>query len=265
MKNGIFRILALGDVVGSGGVRALEERLRRFRGEHGIDLAIVNGENSAPRNGIDPESAQCILAAGADAITTGNHVWRQKQMHDWLDSGNPITRPANYPPSAPGSGSVIVEAEGYRILVINVLGVIYLDPLENPFVCVDRVLARNEGRYDFAVLDIHAEATSEKIALGRYFDGRIAAIYGTHTHVQTADAQLLPRGSGYITDLGMTGPADSCLGVKNEIIIDRLKNGGAARFEQADGRKMLNGCIFEIDRASGKTVDTERIYIEERN
>lgn len=259
MKNGIFRILALGDVVGSGGVRALEERLRRFRGEHGIDLAIVNGENSAPRNGIDPESAQCILAAGADVITTGNHVWRQKQMHDWLDSGNPITRPANFPPSAPGSGSVIVEAEGYRILIINVLGVIYLDPLENPFVCVDRVLARNEGRYDFAVLDIHAEATSEKIALGRYFDGRIAAIYGTHTHVQTADAQLLPRGSGYITDLGMCGPDDSVLGVRTDIIIEKLRTSLPARFEFAEGHVTLHGAVFDINTETSCVTRVERV------
>ena len=261
MKNGIFRILALGDVVGSGGVRALEERLRRFRGEHGIDLVIVNGENSAPRNGIDPESAQCILAAGADAITTGNHVWRQKQMHDWLDSGNPITRPANYPPSAPGSGSVIVEAEGYRILVINVLGVIYLDPLENPFVCVDRVLARNEGRYDFAVLDIHAEATSEKIALGRYFDGRIAAIYGTHTHVQTADAQLLPRGSGYITDLGMTGAVNSVLGIDPEQSIGKFMGDPPRRYESAKGPVKLEGCIFEIDPQNGRCLRAESVRL----
>lgn len=259
MNNGTVRMLALGDVVGPGGVSALEARLWRFRREREIDFAVVNGENSAPRNGIDPESAQRILSAGADVITTGNHVWRQKPMHDWLESGEPIVRPANYPSSAPGSGSVIIEVEGFRVLVINVLGVIYLDPLENPFACVDGILARNEGRYDFAVLDIHAEATSEKIALGRYFDGRISAIFGTHTHVQTADEQLLPRGSGYITDLGMCGPDDSVLGVRTDIIIDKLRTSLPARFDFADGAVTLHGAVFDIDTATYRVTRVERV------
>ena len=193
---------------------------------------------------------------------------RRKSAFSLLDENDCVLRPANLEGEAAGKGYCLADLGYTSVAVINLLGRIYLERVaaSNPFIAADELIqkARADGA-EIIIVDFHAEATSEKRALGFYLDGKISALFGTHTHVQTADDQILKNGTGYITDLGMTGPVDSCLGVKNEIIIDRLKNGGAARFEQADGRKMLNGCIFEIDRASGKTVYTERIYIEERN
>ncbi|MBO5670022.1 MAG: YmdB family metallophosphoesterase, partial [Clostridia bacterium] len=185
--------------------------------------------------------------AGADVITTGNHVWQKKDIRDMLCDSEQIIRPANYPPACPGAGYTVRDCLGWRILVINVMGTVYMDSLESPFDAVDRILAREAGRYDIAVLDVHAEATSEKIALGRYFDGRINIIFGTHTHVPTADLRILPHGSGYITDLGMFGPEESVLGVKTDIIIEKFRTKMPVRFEIADGPLVLCGACFTYD------------------
>lgn len=247
LKKGIIKFLALGDIVSPGAVDALSERLWRFREENEIDFTAVNGENACIGNGLDPATAKRILASGADVITSGNHIWRKKEMHVWLDDGHPVLRPANYHATAPGEGFRVIDVCGYRALIINILGVVYMEPLENPIRCINRILDYMKGKYDFVVLDIHAEATSEKIAIGRCFDGRISAIYGTHTHVQTADECILPGGSGYITDLGMCGPDDSVLGVRTDIIIERLSTAIPRRFEFAEGHVTMHGAIFEID------------------
>lgn len=250
-----IRILTIGDVVGPAALEKLSTALFPLKNEYKADFIIVNGENSAPGNGIDVPSAKTLLYAGADVITTGNHVWQKKEIRDFLCDSEQIIRPANYPPACPGAGYTIHDCMGWRILVINVMGTVYMEALESPFSAVDRILDRERGRYDLAVLDVHAEATSEKIALGHYFDGRIAVIFGTHTHVPTADLRILPGGSGYITDLGMTGPEESVLGVKTEIIIEKMTTKMPVRFEIADGPLILGGACF--------TYDTEKKHVTE--
>ena len=254
-----IRILALGDIVGKGAVDKFCRSIRNFISAEKIDATVVNGENAYPGNGIDPQSAHALLDAGADVITTGNHVFRRYEIADMLNDGDRLIRPANYPPEAPGFGYTTVPVGARKMLVINVMGVVYMDPLENPFRCVGRILEREKGTYDFSVLDIHAEATSEKIALGRYFDGKINIIYGTHTHVQTADEQVLPHGSGYITDLGMCGPDDSVLGVRTDRIIAKMTTMMPQKFDLADGKVTMHGAVFELDADSGKVTTVKRV------
>ena len=250
----MLRILALGDVVGEEGVRLLEAggRLRRMIGERRADLTILNGENSAEGNGISKESAERLLDAGADVITGGNHTWRRRDVYRLLDEGERLIRPANYPPDAPGIGSVIAEARGYRILVVNLIGTVYMDPVTPPADTASRILRSEQGKYDAAVCDFHAEATSEKLFFARYFDGKFAAVFGTHTHVQTADEQILPGGCGYITDLGI-------LGVKTESVIHKFTLRTPVVFEPAHGSPRIRGCLFDIDEKTGKCVRVERI------
>ncbi len=255
------KILAIGDIVGPQAIEALGGWLRNYKSQQGIDLAVVNGENASVGNGIDVNSAKAILDAGADVITTGNHVWHKREIRSFLDDSPQIVRPANYPDAVPGVGYTVVDAGGYRCLVINVLGTTFMEPLSCPFATVERILDRQSGRYDFAVLDIHAEATAEKIALASYFDGRIAVIFGTHTHVQTADERILPKGSGFITDLGMTGPTDSALGVKLECVIEKLTTHLPVRFELAEGPVEICGALFIYDLDLGRVVKAERIRI----
>ena len=243
--------------MGNGGVEHLCSRLRRFKRENVIDLAVVNGENSAKGNGIDPYSAQALLDAGADVLTTGNHVFRINAFYDYLENERFVVRPLNFPSSAPGRGAVIVDLGMSRVLIMNVMGTVGLEPLGCPFEAVERALEENKGVYDVSVLDIHAEATSEKAAIARYFDGRINVVFGTHTHVQTADARILPKGTGFITDLGMCGPTDSILGVKSEIIIDKLRSHMPKKFEFAGGETEATGAIFTLD--SGKVTKVETV------
>ena len=257
-----MKILALGDVVGNGGVEHLCSRLRRFKRENGIDLTVVNGENSAKGNGIDPYSAQALLDAGADVLTTGNHVFRINAFYDYLENERFVVRPLNFPSSAPGRGAVIVDLGMSRVLIMNVMGTVGLEPLGCPFEAVERALEENKGVYDVSVLDIHAEATSEKAAIARYFDGRINVVFGTHTHVQTADARTLPKGTGFITDLGMCGPKQSVLGVKPEQVIARFRTAMPTRFENPAGTQMVCGIALEIDEKTGKAKKIERIYCE---
>ena len=243
--------------MGNGGVEHLCSRLRRFKRENGIDLTVVNGENSAKGNGIDPYSAEALLDAGADVLTTGNHVFRINAFYDYLENERFVVRPLNFPSSAPGRGATIVDLGMSRVLIMNVMGTVGLEPLGCPFEAVERALEENKGGYDVSVLDIHAEATSEKAAIARYFDGRINVVFGTHTHVQTADARILPKGTGFITDLGMCGPTDSILGVKSEIIIDKLRSHMPKKFEFAGGETEATGAIFTLD--SGKVTKVETV------
>ncbi len=254
-----LNILCIGDVVGSEAVAYLTTHLWQKRRELGAHFCVVNGENAAPGNGIDVESAKAILASGADVITTGNHVWQKSGFHDYLTDSESVIRPANYPAACPGQGYTIADCEGYHVLVINVMGTVFLESLASPFETVERILEREKGSYDFAILDVHAEATAEKLALGRYFDGRIGIIFGTHTHVQTADERIFPGGTGYITDLGMTGPVDSILGVKISCILEKMTLKMPVRFELAEGKITSCGALFTFDTDRGCCVAVKRV------
>ncbi|MBE6541787.1 MAG: TIGR00282 family metallophosphoesterase [Ruminococcaceae bacterium] len=255
----MIKLLCIGDVVGSEGVSYFENNIKELIGKYSADAVIVNGENSADGNGISRASAERLYDAGADVITGGNHTFRQRDVYSLLDDAEYLVRPANYPPEAPGMGYLIADVKGYKMLVINVLGCVYMDPMNPPHDTVERILRAEKGRYDFAVCDIHAEATSEKLFFARYFDGRIAAVFGTHTHVQTADAQVLPGGTGYITDAGMCGSHNGILGVKTESIIHKFTVKTPIRFEPASGGTKMCGVYFEIDEKTGKCTKATRV------
>lgn len=260
-QNRIFRILAVGDVVGKSGLDFIKSNLWKIRNEQKADLVIVNGENSAPGNGITKMSADTLFMSGADVITTGNHVFRRNEVYSYLDDNEKVLRPANYPKSSPGFGHGVFDFGGVKVLVMNLLGTVYMDSLECPFGTAERILERENGNYDIAVCDIHAEATSEKISFAHYFDGKITAVFGTHTHVQTSDAKVLQQGTGFITDLGMTGPYDSVLGVKKENVIKKLVEKMPVRFEEAVGKAFFNGAVFEIDLDAKKTIGVRALQI----
>ena len=254
-----MRILVIGDVVGKRAVGYLSEKLWEYRNKTGADLVIANGENACDIHGISVDEADALFGAGVDVITGGNHSFRRRDIHAYMENRDKLLRPANYPAASPGSGYTVVNIDGWRVLVINVMGTTFMEPLACPFECVDRILSREEGRYDVSVLDIHAEATSEKIALGYYFDGRINLVFGTHTHVATADERVLDGGTAYITDVGMTGPVDGVLGAKKEDVICKLKDRMPAQLSVADGSIKANGIIAEIDPSAKKALSIKRI------
>ena len=253
-----MRILALGDAVGAAGVGFLSEgrRLSRLRESLHADLVIVNAENSAPGNGMTPDSARALFAAGADVLTGGNHSFRRREIGSFLDDEEPVLRPANYPAAAPGHGFCLTECAGWRLLVINLIGCVYMEPMESPFTCADRILKECAGRYDAAIVDFHAEATSEKIALARYLDGRVSAVLGTHTHVATADAQILKGGTGYVTDIGMCGSHAGVLGVSTEAILHKFLVKTPVVFTPAEGQNELHGVLLEIENGKCTRIET---------
>ena len=257
-----MKILVVGDVVGKPGLTYLRKRLRRIKQEYHADLTIVNGEN-ASGVGITPSQADEIFDAGADVITLGNHVWNKRQIVPYLEENRYILRPANLAPQQPGEGWGIYDAAGYRVLVMNLIGrcEMAFGP-DNPFLAADRILKQNEGEYDAVVCEIHAAATSEKLAMGFYLDGRAAAVYGTHTHVQTADARVNPRGCGYITDIGQTGPMWSVLGVKPEQSIALFRGDLTEYFQSAEGECALGGAVFDIT-SDGKCKQVTRVFDRE--
>lgn len=257
-----MNILAVGDVVGNDGCQFVREVLPSFKKLKNIDVCIINGENSAEGNGISPESAEHLFASGADVITTGNHAFQKRSIYDYYDEHSSIIRPANFPSGTPGKGMEIIDKGRVRIAVINLLGVVYLKPLANPFECVTRYIEKAKAENcKFVLLDFHAEATSEKRAMGFFVDGKISAMFGTHTHTQTSDEQILPNGTGYITDLGMSGSYYSVLGIAPEIIIEQMQTQMPARYKTAGGEQMLEGCIFTIDENTGKTTAVERVQL----
>ncbi len=259
-----MRILAVGDVCGSIGCDYVCKVLPALKRDKKIDFVIINAENSADGNGITPQSAERLLNIGADVLTGGNHSFRRAEVLDYLEEKDNVLRPHNLSEAPFGKGYCLIDCGSYSVAVINLSGKIYLEKNAPtcPFAVADELIekAKQDGA-KVIVVDFHAEATSEKRALGLYLDGKVSAFYGTHTHVQTADQQILQDGTGYITDIGMTGPIDSVLGVKKEIIINRLKFNDMSKFQLADGQCSLNGCIFEIDTKTGKTVFIERISI----
>lgn len=256
----MVNILCVGDVVGSIGCEFLREKLPELKRRKGIDLCIVNGENSADGNGVTHSSATYLLDSGADVITTGNHSFRRRESYSMYDSWETLLRPANYPAAAPGKGFCIADLGRVRVGVINLMGTMYMDSLESPFEKLDQLL-RAPDMPKLCVVDFHAEATGEKRAMGFHADGRVTALFGTHTHVPTADECILPRGTGYITDAGMTGTIDSVLGVKPDIIINRYVTKMPARFDLAKGPCRLDGVIFTADEATGLCVGVERVNI----
>ncbi len=255
-----MNILAIGDVVGSAGCEFVRRHLPALKKLYHADVCIINGENSADGNGITPGSAMHLFTSGADVITTGNHVFRRHEITAYFDENPPVLRPANYPEACPGRGVYLLDTGRALLCVVNLIGTVFMDALGNPFAAADAIL--KETGDAIVVVDFHAEATSEKRALGYYLDGRVAALWGTHTHVQTADEQILPHGTGYITDLGMTGPSVSVLGVEPERVIQRFQTHMPVRFDTAKGACSLSGALFEIDTQTRKTTGVTRIHIE---
>lgn len=255
-----MNILVLGDVVSKAGCEFLMKKLPPLKKLKKIDVCIANGENSAAGNGITKDSAQMLLSSGVDFITTGNHCYRQREAYDYMDESLSVIRPANFYKGNPGKGYGIIDLGRTRIGVINLAG-IGMNDAGNPFLCVDEILEELKA-IKIIIVDFHAEMTSEKRAMGFYLDGRVSAVFGTHTHVLTADEQILEGGTGYITDIGMCGVIDSVLGVKKEIIIKKMIDCLPARFDSAEGDCMINGCIFKVDEKTGKTVSVERIDIK---
>ena len=258
----LLHLLAVGDVVGEGGQDILSRRLRELQKEYDIHFTVVNGEN-ASGVGITPRQARGIFDAGADVITLGNHTWNRIQIAEYLDKEDCILRPANYAGQVPGRGfGVFRGPNGLKIGVLNVMGRLELNSnLDNPFKTAAQLL--KSAPWDIAVVDFHAEATSEKGALAWYLDGKVQAVWGTHTHVPTADGQILPKGTGFITDLGMTGPTRSILGIKPENSINLFMGGLPRRFEEAEGNCKLNACRFTIDTETKKCVEVLRVDIQE--
>lgn len=256
-----MKVLCIGDVVGSRGCNFVRDKLPSIRRFYKIDVVICNGENSADGNGVLPVSADSLFASGVDVITLGNHAFRRREIYPYLEESPFIIRPINYPEATtPGVGKCVLDLGRTQLTVINLMGNVYLgDALECPFKTMDKVLADTDTK--ITVVDFHAEATGEKGALAYYLDGRVSAVFGTHTHVQTADEQILPKGTGFISDVGMTGPKESVLGIKSELIIEKLKGKLPVRFEIAQGDYRLDAVVFDIDDSTGKCTSVERINI----
>ena len=262
-----MKLLFIGDIVGQPGRRAVAELLPKLRGEHHLEFIVANGENSAGGSGITPRIAEELFSAGVDVITTGDHLWDQKEVMELLASEKRFLRPLNYPPGTPGQGSGIFPIPKPRartqdpilIAVLNAQGRTFMPPLENPFLLAAEEVKRLRQQTKIIFVDFHAEATSEKIAFARMLDGQVSAVVGTHTHVQTADEQIFPGGTAYLSDAGFTGPHESVLGREIEPVLKRFLTGMPQRFEVAKDRVLLHGAVIEIDDASGKAVKIQRV------
>ncbi len=256
-----MKILFIGDIVGAPGRRAVEELLDRVVDRHAIDLVVANCENAAGGIGVTPQIADQLFALRIDVLTSGNHIWKHKEILPYLDGTDRLLRPANYPPETPGVGVIVVEtAAGEPAAIINLEGRVFMNALECPFRTADRVLAALPPEVKIILVDMHAEATSEKLALGWHLSGRVSAVVGTHTHVQTADERVLPGGTGYITDVGMTGPIDSVIGMKKEIILERFLTMRPQSFKVASGNIQLQGVVVDID-SQGRCRELVRVQL----
>lgn len=254
-----MKILAVGDIVGESGVKKLKDKLGSIKNKEKIDFVITNGENSAGGMGINEKNFRDILDAGTNVITMGNHTWGKKDIFKFIDNPQ-LLRPANYPKGVVGNGYGIYECNGKKIAVINMMGRVDINILtENPFLKAKEIVEEIKDKVDIIIMDFHAEATAEKIAMARYLDGKITILFGTHTHVQTADEQILPRGTGYITDLGMTGPKNSVIGMDIQASIKRFETTLPEKYKLADGECMLNAVVFEIDDQTNKVINIKRI------
>lgn len=251
-------ILMIGDVIGKPGRQAVSKLLPDLRQQYGLDLVIANAENAAGGLGLTPDTAGELLDAGVDVLTSGNHIWAQKEIIPHLDGEMPILRPLNYPPGVPGRGYIV----NGQTMVVNLLGRTFMDDFDCPFRAMDKLLAELEHKPPVIIVDFHAEATSEKGALGRYLDGRVSAVLGTHTHVGTIDTQLLPKGTAYVTDIGMTGPMDSVIGDDTEEVIQRFLTRIPHHLSVAKGKTIFNAVLIQVAEDSGRATSIDRIYRE---
>ena len=256
-----MKILAVGDIVGSAGINELKQQLKGIKEKENIDFTIVNGENSAEGMGITEKNFNDIISQGVDCVTMGNHTWGKKDIFKFIDHPQ-LLRPANYPKGVVGKGIGIYECNGKKIAVMNFMGRVDINILtENPFIMAKDMVEEIKDQVDIIIIDFHAEATAEKIAMARYLDGKITSIFGTHTHVQTADEQILTNGTGYITDIGMTGPKNSVIGMDTQASIKRFETTLPEKYKLAEGECILNAVIFNIDDTTSKVTDIKRIYI----
>ena len=259
-----MKVIIIGDIVGKPGRKILTAMLKKLKEQHEAEFVIANVENAAEGAGIVPKVGDEILAAGVDVMTSGNHIFDKKEVIQYIDNQPRLLRPANYAPDAPGRGLWLGSTDsGTPVAVINVQGRIFMPPSDCPFRAADRLLAEIGNRASVIIVDHHAEATSEKLAMGRYLDGRVSAVVGTHTHVQTADEQILLGGTGYITDLGMTGPYDSVIGVQSQLVITRFVRGLPLRYQTATENPQLHGVVVEIDERTGKALGISRLQVKE--
>ncbi|MCI0549300.1 MAG: TIGR00282 family metallophosphoesterase [Candidatus Rokubacteria bacterium] len=254
-------VLCIGDVFGEPGRRAIQTLLPKLRKQHDADLAVVNVENAAAGFGVMPQMARAFLEHGADVMTSGNHIWDRKEIIEYITKENLLLRPANFPPGTPGVGAITVKAGPHKVGVLNLMGRVFLPHLDCPFRAADQEVARLRQETPNILVDFHCEATSESQAMGWYLDGRVSAVVGTHRHVQTADERVLPKGTAYITDLGMTGPVNSVIGVAPELALARFLTQMPNRFEPAKGPAALHGVVIAIDPETGTALSIERLRI----
>jgi metallophosphoesterase (TIGR00282 family) len=257
-----MNVLMVGDIFGDSGRAALAKLLPKLRQQHAIDVAVVNIENAAGGFGVTPQIARTVLeAGGVDVLTSGNHIWDKKEIIPYIGKENLLLRPANFPVGTPGSGYITVKAGPHRVAVLNLMGRVFMNPIDCPFRKADEIVAELRRGTPVVLVDMHAEATSEVMALGWYLDGRVSAVVGTHRHVQTSDERILPGGTAYITDLGMTGPVDSVIGVDKDIIIQRFLTQMPIRFEPAKGPAALRGVVIVVDPDTGRATSIQRLDV----
>jgi metallophosphoesterase (TIGR00282 family) len=257
-----IRLLFLGDIVGKPGRELIRKGVSSLIEHYNVDLVVANAENAAAGRGITREIGDQLLGWGIDVMTSGNHIWAQREAVDYIGAEARLLRPANFPAGVPGNGSYVARTEGGRpVGVINVMGRVFMQELDNPFARVLEEIDAMRGRTRIILVDFHAEATSEKIAMGWHLDGKVTAVIGTHTHVQTADEQILPGGTAYLTDAGMTGPHDGVIGVEKAAVLDKFQRGMPVRMETATGNPRLNGILIAADDATGKAISVQRISL----
>ena len=259
----IIRLLALGDIVGKPGREVIAKRLPELREKEKIDFAIGNGENVAGGNGLTPDLAEKLFASGMDCLTNGDHVWNKRELIPAIQKDKRLLRPANYPEEQPGRGWAVYETPKGPVGVLNLQGRVFMGtPASCPFKMAEKAFQELAARTKVIAVDMHAEATSEKIAMGRFLDGRASCVFGTHTHVQTSDEQVFPKGTGYITELGMTGPYDSILGRCVEPVLAKFVTGMPHPFEVAEGDPRMSGCLFTVDAGTGRALEVKRIHVK---
>jgi metallophosphoesterase (TIGR00282 family) len=256
-----MNILMVGDVFGESGRAAVAKHLPRLRQQHAIDFCVVNIENAANGFGVTPLIARQALEQGADVLTSGNHIWDKKEIVEYISKENLLLRPANFPAGTPGSGHITLKAGPHRVAVLNLMGRVFMNPIDCPFRKADELVPELRKETPIILVDMHAEATSESVAMGWHLDGRVSAVVGTHRHVQTADERVLPGGTAYITDLGMTGPTDGVIGVDRDLILQRFMNQMPVRFEPAKGPAALHGVVIVIDPETGRASDIRRLRV----
>ncbi|MBX9670222.1 MAG: TIGR00282 family metallophosphoesterase [Candidatus Obscuribacterales bacterium] len=265
-NNNSISILFLGDIIGKPGREFVVKYVTdRIASAHPPDLVIANVENSAHGFGVTEKVLREFVAAGIKVFSGGNHTFDKKEIFEFIDRYPTLLRPANYPPDTPGRGFCVVEISGVRVGVVNIMGRIFMEPLQSPFLVADQIVAELQSQCDAILVDIHAEATAEKVAMGLYLDGRVSAVVGTHTHVQTADQRVLPGGTAYITDVGCCGPANGVIGMDKDAVFRRMVKQLPTRLDIAKGTAQLNGVQIEVDRSTGRATGIERVYLLEES